>query len=97
MKIIADTRAEKATTKSKNSGILRFATIARSTDYKEKEVQKMNAEELTKKYNEQRVKVDQLTKTVEYLEQEVSKLRMIVDDMKIDIQMEKMEKARVQK
>lgn len=57
----------------------------------------MNAEELTKKYNEQRVKVDQLTKTVEYLEQEVSKLRMIVDDMKIDIQMEKMEKARVQK
>lgn len=49
----------------------------------------MNAEELTKKYNEQRVKVDQLTKTVEYLEQEVSKLRMIVDDMKIDFQMEK--------
>jgi phage shock protein A len=54
----------------------------------------MNAEELTKKYNEQRVKVDQLTKTVEYLEQELSKLRMIVDDMKIDFQMEK---ARVQK
>lgn len=49
----------------------------------------MNAEELTKEYNEQRVKVDQLTKTVEYLEQEVSKLRMIVDDMRIDFQMEK--------
>jgi phage shock protein A len=49
----------------------------------------MNAEELTKKYYEQRVKVYELTKTVEYLEQEVSKLRMIVDDMKIDFQMEK--------
>jgi thymidylate synthase len=49
----------------------------------------MNAEELTKNYHEQRVKVDQLTKTVEYLEQELSKRRMIVDDMKIDFQMEK--------
>lgn len=49
----------------------------------------MTNEEMMKKYYEQRVKVDQLTKRVEYLEQEVSKLRMIVDDMKIDLQMEK--------
>lgn len=49
----------------------------------------MTNEEMMKKYYEQRVKVDQLAKRVEYLEQEVSKLRMIVDDMKIDLQMEK--------
>ena len=49
----------------------------------------MNAEELTKRYYEQRVKVNELSKTVEYLEQELSKLRMIVDDLKIDFQMER--------
>lgn len=47
----------------------------------------MDAKELTKKYNEQHNQIRELTKQVEYLTQELEKQRLILDDMKIDVQM----------
>lgn len=45
----------------------------------------MDAKELTIKYNELRNEHLEIKKTVDYLEQEVSKLRLLVDDMKYDL------------
>jgi ribosomal protein S15P/S13E len=52
-----------------------------------KEGVKMDARELTKEYT--RLSNDLFTtkKQVEYLTQELEKLRMLVDDMKIDVRM----------
>ena len=47
----------------------------------------MDARELTKKYNDLSNTVIELKKEVEYLTQENTKLRMIVEDLKIDVQM----------
>lgn len=45
----------------------------------------MDAKELTTRYNELRNEYLETKKTVDYLEQEVSKLRLLVDDMKYDL------------
>ena len=47
----------------------------------------MDARELTKKYYDLRNEYDHTKKQVEFLTQEIEKLRMIVDDMKVDVQM----------
>lgn len=47
----------------------------------------MDARELTKKLYEQENKLTDYEKRIEYLEQELSKLRLIVGDIKIDMQM----------
>lgn len=47
----------------------------------------MDARELTKKYWELSNLVDDLKKKVEFLEQENSKLRMLTEDLKIDVKM----------
>ena len=47
----------------------------------------MDARELTKKMYEQENTIINHEKRIEYLEQELSKLRMLMDDMKIDVQM----------
>ena len=47
----------------------------------------MDARELTKQmFNQQNV-TNEHEKRIDYLEQEIAKLRMVVDDMKIDIKM----------
>jgi regulator of replication initiation timing len=47
----------------------------------------MDARELTKTYNDLRNDVIELKKQVDYLTQENEKLRMIVEDLRIDIKM----------
>ena len=47
----------------------------------------MDARELTKKYIDMSNELFQTKKQVEYLTQEFEKLRLLVEDMKIDIQM----------
>lgn len=47
----------------------------------------MDARELTKKYMDVSNELFTTKKQVKYLTQEVEKLRMIVDDMKVDVQM----------
>lgn len=47
----------------------------------------MDARELTKKYWELSNLVDELKKKVEFLEQENAKLRMLTEDLKIDVKM----------
>lgn len=48
---------------------------------------KMGARELTKEYTRLSNELFTTRKQVEYLTQELEKLRMLVDDMKIDVQM----------
>lgn len=45
----------------------------------------MDAKELTIRYTDFKREYDETKKTVEYLEQEVSKLRMLVNDIQYDI------------
>ena len=45
----------------------------------------MDAKELTIRYNELRNEYLKTKKTVDYLEQEVNKLRLLVNDMKYDL------------
>lgn len=47
----------------------------------------MDARELTKKMHEQQNIATDHEKRIAYLEQEIIKLRMLMDDMKIDLQM----------
>lgn len=47
----------------------------------------MDARELTKRYEKLMDDYIETKKKVDYLEQEVSKLRLFVDDMKVDIAM----------
>lgn len=47
----------------------------------------MDAKELTKEFSKQQRQIDELQKAVKYLEQEVEKLRMLMDDLKIDVEM----------
>ena len=47
----------------------------------------MDARELTKKVQEQENRIFMLEKQVEYLTQEFQKQRLLLDDMKIDVQM----------
>ena len=47
----------------------------------------MDARELTKAYNDLRNEYFETSKKVEYLENEVSKLRLLVEDLKIDVAM----------
>ena len=47
----------------------------------------MDAKELTKEYTKLRQEYIDTKKTVSYLEDEVAKLRLLVDDMAIDIKM----------
>ena len=47
----------------------------------------MDARELTKVCNELQNSFIEMKKTVEYLEQEVNKLRLLTEDMKVDIAM----------
>ena len=47
----------------------------------------MDARELTKEYYQLSNELFTTRKQVEYLTQELEKLRMLVDDMKIDVQM----------
>ena len=47
----------------------------------------MNAKELTEIVNKQSNEIIELNGDVTYLKQEVEKLRMLMDDIKIDIQM----------
>ena len=47
----------------------------------------MDARELTKSYIELKSEYQETKKTVEYLDQEVSKLRLIIEDLKIDVEM----------
>ncbi len=47
----------------------------------------MDARELTKRYEKLMNDYIETKKKVDYLEQEVSKLRLFVDDMKVDIAM----------
>lgn len=47
----------------------------------------MDARELTKKYTVIENELFQTKKQLEFLTQEYEKLRMIVDDLKIDVQM----------
>lgn len=45
----------------------------------------MNAQELTKEYEKLATAFHELKKTVTYLEDETSKLRLLVDDMRYDL------------
>lgn len=45
----------------------------------------MDAKELTKEYVKLRSEYEETKKTVTYLDMEVDKLRLLVDDMKYDI------------
>lgn len=47
----------------------------------------MNALELTEKYYQQKAQIKNLQETVDYLEQEVKRLRMFYEDLKVDVQM----------
>lgn len=47
----------------------------------------MDARELTKRMHEQENKTIDHQKRIEYLEQELEKLRLIIDDLKIDVKM----------
>lgn len=47
----------------------------------------MDARELTKKMYEQQNITNEHEKRIDYLEQELAKLRMIIEDMKIDVSM----------
>ena len=47
----------------------------------------MDARELTQKMYEQQNITNNHEKRIEYLEQELAKLRMLMDDMKIDLKM----------
>lgn len=47
----------------------------------------MDARELTKAYNDLRNEHFETSKKVEYLENEVNKLRLLVEDLKIDVAM----------
>lgn len=47
----------------------------------------MNVQELTKEYNKLRQDYIKTKKTVEYHEHEIKMLRLIINDMKIDIEM----------
>lgn len=47
----------------------------------------MDARELTKVVNEYGNKINVLEKQVEYLTQELNKVRLIVNDMQIDVKM----------
>lgn len=47
----------------------------------------MDARELTKVYEQIRSEQQDMKRTVDYLEQEAAKLRMIVEDLKIEVQM----------
>ena len=47
----------------------------------------MDAKELTKRYHEQRYQIDELKKTVDFLETEVKRLSMLTDDLRIDVKM----------
>lgn len=47
----------------------------------------MDAKELTKKYYEEKYRADELEKKVNWMEQELQKQRLILDDLKIDVQM----------
>ena len=47
----------------------------------------MDAKELTKKVIDQENRIFQVEKKCEYLEMEFQKLRLLMDDMKIDVQM----------
>lgn len=51
-----------------------------------------DARELTKLMEDTRNRVNELEKQVEYLTQEYEKQRLIMDDMKVDVQM--MQRAR---
>ena len=51
------------------------------------EGERMNAKELTEIVNKQSNEIIELNGDVTYLKQEVEKLRMLMDDIKIDIQM----------
>ena len=54
---------------------------------KGKGIKNMDARELTKKYMDMSNELFQTKKQVEYLTQELEKLRLLVEDMKIDVQM----------
>lgn len=58
-----------------------------ATDRKERGIRNMDARELTKKYIDMSNELFQTKKQVEYLTQEFEKLRLLVEDMKIDVQM----------
>ena len=45
----------------------------------------MDAKELTKVYEKMRSEQQDMKRTVDYLEQEVAKLRMLVDDVRYDL------------
>lgn len=47
----------------------------------------MDARELTKVYEQIRSEQQDMKRTVDYLEQETAKLRQIVENLKIDVQM----------
>ena len=47
----------------------------------------MNAVELTKVVNDQQNRIIELEKEVKYLSQEFEKQRMIIEDLKVDVQM----------
>lgn len=58
-----------------------------AADRKGKGIRNMDARELTKKYTDMSNELFQTKKQVEFLTQEIEKLRLLVDDMKIDVQM----------
>lgn len=47
----------------------------------------MDAKELTKAYNDLRNEVIEKSKELDYLTNEVSKLRLLVEDLKVDVAM----------
>lgn len=47
----------------------------------------MNAKELTEKYFTLKYRLDDYEKRIEFLEQENSKLRRLIEDMQIDVKM----------
>lgn len=47
----------------------------------------MDAKELTKKYYKLDGEVADITKRIEYLEEEYRKIRLLVDDMSVDVKM----------
>ena len=49
----------------------------------------MDAKELTKVVERQTNEIHELKKQVEFLTQEVNKQRMLLDDLRIDVQMDK--------
>jgi hypothetical protein len=58
-----------------------------AADRKERGIRNMDARELTKKYIDMSNELFQTKKQVECLTQEFEKLRLLVEDMKIDVQM----------